>query len=47
MQGFKPMVRESDYDASELAIVTFLQAKAFGKPWWRCRRSCWAASSTT
>ncbi len=31
-EGFKPMVRESAYDASELAIVTFLQAKAFGKP---------------
>jgi 4,5-dihydroxyphthalate decarboxylase len=25
-------VREGAYDASELAIVTFLQAKAFGKP---------------
>jgi 4,5-dihydroxyphthalate decarboxylase len=31
-EGFKPMVRESAYDASELAIITFLQAKAFGKP---------------
>jgi 4,5-dihydroxyphthalate decarboxylase len=31
-EGFKPMVREGAYDASELAIVTFLQAKAFGKP---------------
>jgi 4,5-dihydroxyphthalate decarboxylase len=29
-EGFKPMVREGAYDASELAIVTFLQAKAFG-----------------
>jgi 4,5-dihydroxyphthalate decarboxylase len=26
------MVREGAFDASELAIVTFLQAKAFGKP---------------
>src|SRR5207237_2891717 len=31
-QGFKPMVRERAYDASELAIATFLQAKAYGKP---------------
>jgi 4,5-dihydroxyphthalate decarboxylase len=30
-EGFKPMVREGAYDASELAIVTFLQAKAYGK----------------
>ena len=31
-QGFKPMVREGQYDAGELAIVTFLQAKVYGKP---------------
>jgi 4,5-dihydroxyphthalate decarboxylase len=31
--GFKPMVRDNAYDAGELAIVTFLQAKAFGKPY--------------
>jgi 4,5-dihydroxyphthalate decarboxylase len=31
-QGFKPMVREGKFDAGELAIVTFLQAKAWGKP---------------
>jgi len=31
-QGFKPMVRERAFDASELAIATFLQAKAYGKP---------------
>src|SRR5262249_16163445 len=31
-EGFKPLVRENAYDASELAVVTFLQAKAFGKP---------------
>ena len=31
-EGFKPMVREGAYDASELALVTFLQAKAYGKP---------------
>ena len=30
--GFKPMVREAAYDAGELAIVTFLQAKAYNKP---------------
>ena len=31
--GFKPMVRENAYDCGELAIVTFLQAKACGKPY--------------
>ncbi len=30
--GFKPMVRDEAFDAGELAIVTFLQAKAYGKP---------------
>jgi 4,5-dihydroxyphthalate decarboxylase len=30
--GFKPMIRNHDFDAGELAIVTYLQAKAFGKP---------------
>ena len=27
------MVRENKFDAGELAIVTFLQAKAYGKPY--------------
>ena len=31
-EGFKPMVREGKFDAGELAIVTFLQAKTYGKP---------------
>src|ERR1043165_1596352 len=31
-QGFKPMVRERAFDASELAIATFLQAKVYRKP---------------
>src|ERR687884_231618 len=31
-EGFKPMVGEGAFDASELAIVTFLQARAYGKP---------------
>lgn len=31
--GFKAMVRESRFDAGELAIVTYLQAKAYGKPY--------------
>ncbi len=31
-QGFKPMVREGKFDGGELAIVTFLQAREFGKP---------------
>lgn len=31
-QGFKPMIREGRFDVSELAIVSFLQARAVGKP---------------
>jgi 4,5-dihydroxyphthalate decarboxylase len=31
--GFKPLVREARFDAGELAIVTYLQAKAYGKPY--------------
>lgn len=31
--GFKAMVRDNAFDAGELAIVTFLQAKAYGKPY--------------
>jgi len=30
--GFKPMLRENAFDAGELAIVTYLQAKIYGKP---------------
>ncbi|WP_027211420.1 phosphate ABC transporter substrate-binding protein [Burkholderia sp. WSM2232] len=30
--GFKSMLQENGFDAGELAIVTFLQAKAYGKP---------------
>ena len=30
--GFKAMLRENAFDAGELAIVTYLQAKAWGKP---------------
>jgi 4,5-dihydroxyphthalate decarboxylase len=32
-KGFKPFVREAKFDLGELAIVTFLQAKAFDKPY--------------
>ncbi|MBC2664237.1 phosphate ABC transporter substrate-binding protein [Novosphingobium flavum] len=32
-KGFKPMLREHAYDCGELAIVTYLQAKCYGKPW--------------
>lgn len=32
-QGFKPMVRDQKFDAGELAIVTYLQAKLYGKPY--------------
>src|SRR5450755_669705 len=31
-KGFKPMVREEAFDVSEMAIVTYLMAKNFGKP---------------
>jgi 4,5-dihydroxyphthalate decarboxylase len=31
--GFKPLVREARFDLAELAIVTYLQAKAFDKPY--------------
>ena len=30
--GFKPMIRNNAFVAGELAIVTYLQAKAYGKP---------------
>jgi 4,5-dihydroxyphthalate decarboxylase len=30
--GFKGMIRENAFDAGELAIITYLQAKAFRKP---------------
>ena len=30
-KGFKPMVRESAFDVSEMAIVTYLMAKSFDK----------------
>src|ERR1700722_18422240 len=30
--GFKSMIREGGFDAGELAIVTYFQAKAYGKP---------------
>ncbi len=33
INGFKSMVREQAYDAGELAIVTYLQAKDFSKPY--------------
>jgi 4,5-dihydroxyphthalate decarboxylase len=32
-KAFKDMLRADKYDAGELAIITFLQAKAYGKPW--------------
>src|SRR5580704_18046001 len=31
-KGFKLMVREQAFDVSEMAVVTFLMAKSFGKP---------------
>jgi 4,5-dihydroxyphthalate decarboxylase len=32
-KAFKALVREQKFDVGELAIVTFLQAKAYGKPY--------------
>jgi len=32
-EGFKPMVRDLAFDAGELAVVTFLQAKTYDKPY--------------
>jgi 4,5-dihydroxyphthalate decarboxylase len=32
-KAFKTLVREQKFDLSEVAIVTFLQAKAYGKPY--------------
>ena len=32
-KGFKPLVREHKFDIGELAIVTYLQAKAYDKPY--------------
>jgi 4,5-dihydroxyphthalate decarboxylase len=31
--GFKPLVRDAKFDLGELAIVTYLQAKAYNKPY--------------
>lgn len=31
--GFKDMLRRGAYDCGELAIVTYLQARVYGKPW--------------
>src|SRR5580698_3521054 len=31
-RAFAPMARRQAYDVSEMAIVTYLQAKAYGKP---------------
>src|SRR5258706_10319081 len=32
-QLFKKVVREAAYDVAELAIVTYLQARTYGKPY--------------
>jgi 4,5-dihydroxyphthalate decarboxylase len=31
-KGFKPMVRDSAFDVAEMAIVTYLMARSYGKP---------------
>lgn len=33
-KAFKPMVRRGAYDISEMAIVTYVQARAYNKPIW-------------
>ncbi len=33
-KAFKPMIRRGAYDISEMAIVTYLQARAYNKPIW-------------
>ena len=35
---FGAMVRERAFDVSEMAIVTYLQARSYGKPLVLCRR---------
>ena len=30
--GFRPMLRDAAFDVGELALMTVLQAKAYGKP---------------
>jgi len=45
--AFKPLVREAKFDLAEIAIVTYLQAKAYGKPYTLIRRPWSAAASTT
>ena len=38
--AFKPLVREGRFDLGELAIVTYLQAKAYGNPMCSFQRQC-------
>jgi hypothetical protein len=45
--GFKAMVRQNSFDVGELAIVTFLQAKAYGEPTFARLRRFRADSSAT
>jgi hypothetical protein len=45
--GFKGMVRDNKFDAGELAIITFLQAKAYGNLMYCFQRRSPAGSSTT
>ena len=42
---FKAIVRDAKYDVAELAIVTYLQAKAAGKPY-SCFRPFWLAAAS-
>ena len=43
---FKPMVRELKFDVSEMAIATYVQAKAYGKPLVLLPATMMGASST-
>ena len=44
-KGFKPMVREAAFDVSEMAIVTYLMARASASRWCCCRTWSWRDSS--
>ena len=45
-KAFLAMVREQKFDLSEMALVTFLQAKAYGKPLTLLPATMMAAFST-
>ena len=46
-KGFKPMVREQAFDVAEMAIVTYLMARSFGKPMVRTQLRIFGGRSRT